>query len=190
MERNSLQTQIPVDETCETIPPQAPDPSYDQQQEFKGVYGSYPEGKQEQLQQPYGYQQQQTYDREYQQPYSMLAPGDVSPYERTSMGMRACTAGWLSYLGGWVTGLIFFLLERENRFVRFHAMQSLIFFGAMTIVTTVFNYIPFFGFIGAGLGFVSFICWIVLMVAAHRGRYYKLPVIGDYAEKWASQIRI
>ena len=105
------------------------------------------------------------------------------------MGMRACTAGWLSYLGGWVTGLIFLLLERENRFVRFHAMQSLIFFGGMGLVTAVLSHIAFLGFIGAGLGFVSFICWIVLIVAAARGRYYKLPIVGGYAEKWANSLR-
>ena len=105
------------------------------------------------------------------------------------MGRGARFAGWLSYLGGWVTGLIFLLLKRENRFVRFHAMQSLIFFGAMSMVTSVFSHIPLLGSLSAGLGFVSFICWIVLMVAAARGRYYKLPVIGDYAEKWANSSR-
>lgn len=190
MESNPLQTQVPSDEYRGITPLQAPRASYDQPQEADGSYLPSPEGQQEQLQQPYGYQQQSLYGPGYQLPYSMLAPGDVSPFERTSMGMRACTAGWLSYLGGWVTGLIFFLLERENRFVRFHAMQSIIFFGAINIVTAVLSYIPYFGFIGAGLGFVSFICWIVLMVAAHRGRYYKLPVIGDLAEKWAAQIRM
>jgi uncharacterized membrane protein len=141
-----------------------------------------------------GYQQQeQLYGSqqyfEYQQPYLAPPAGHTSSYERTSMGMRARTAGWLSYLGGWVTGLIFLLLKRENRFVRFHAMQSLIFFGAMSMVTTVLGLIPLLGFIGDGLGFVSFICWIVLMVAAARGRYYKLPIIGDYAEKWANSWR-
>jgi len=125
----------------------------------------------------------------YQQPYPAPPASSISPYEKTSMGMRARTAGWLSYLGGWVTGLIFLLLERENRFVRFHAMQSLIFFGAMGIVTTVFGHIPLLASIGAGLGFVSFICWMVLMVAAARGKYYKLPIIGDYAEKWANSLR-
>jgi uncharacterized membrane protein len=124
-----------------------------------------------------------------QQPYLAPPTGSISPFERTSMGMRASAAGWLSYLGGWVTGLIFLLLKRENRFVRFHAMQSLIFFGAMSMVTAVFSHIPLLGFIGTGLGFVSFICWIVLIVKAARGRYYKLPIIGEYAEKWANSLR-
>jgi uncharacterized membrane protein len=52
----------------------------------------------------------------------------------------------------------------------------------------MFSHIPFLGSIGTGLGFVSFICWIFLIVAARRGRYYKLPLIGDFAEKWANKI--
>ena len=140
------------------------------------------EGGYQQQEQFYGSQQHDG----YQQPYFAPPAGYSSPDERTSMGRGARTAGWLSYLGGWVTGLIFLLLKREDRFVRFHAMQSLIFFGAMSIATTVFSYIPLLGFIGEGLAFVSFICWIVLMVAAARGSYYKLPIIGEYAEKWAN----
>ena len=142
------------------------------------------EGRYQQQEQVYGSQQY----FEYRQPYFAPPAGYIRPDEMTSMRMRVPSAGWLSYLGGWVTGLIFLLLRRENRFVRFHAMQSLIFFGAIGMLTTMFSHVPFLGFIGDGLGFVSFICWIVLIVAARRGRYYKLPIIGDYAEKWANKI--
>src|SRR5215469_16640482 len=135
-----------------------------------------------------GYQQQeQLYSS--QQPYgrSYFAPaGYISPDEKI---LRVPAAGWLSYLGGWITGLIFLLLKRENRFVRFHAMQSLIFFGAIGIVTTVFSYIPLLSSLSAGLLFVSFVCWMVLMVKAARGRYYKLPIVGEYAEKWANSLK-
>ena len=136
-----------------------------------------------------GYQQQeQLYasQQHYGQPYFAPLAGYISPDEKI---LRTPAAGWLSYLGGWITGLIFLLLKRENRFVRFHAMQSLIFFGAIGIVTTVFSHIPLLSSLSAGLLFVSFICWIVLMVKAARGRYYKLPIVGDYAEKWANTLR-
>ena len=112
-----------------------------------------------------GYQQQeQLYGS--QQSYFEQTASCISPYEKISMGMRTPAAGWLSYLGGWITGLIFLLLKRENRFVRFHAMQSLLFFGAIGIVTTVFSHIPLLASIGVGLGFVSFICWISVTCAA------------------------
>jgi uncharacterized membrane protein len=147
------------------------------------------------------YMQGSQQQRYWQQPYGAPSCCDVGPYELTSLGMRARTAGWLSYLLGWVTGLIFFLLEKENRFVRFHAMQSILFFGGLSILEaiirffeTLFSYslFPFFGFgvISSVVGLVSFVCWIVLMVRASRGMYYKLPVIGDYADRLIDQIRL
>ncbi|HZR44332.1 MAG TPA: DUF4870 domain-containing protein [Ktedonobacteraceae bacterium] len=135
-----------------------------------------------------GYQQQEHLS-DSQQRYFAPPIGYISPDEKVSSGMRMSRVGWLCYLGGWVTGLIFLLLKKENRFVRFHAMQSLIFFSAISMVTAVFSSIPHLGSFVAGLGFVSFICWIVLMVRAARGRYYKLPIIGDYAEKWANALK-
>lgn len=147
----------------------------------------YPPYSQSQQQQYYQGQQQSW----YQQPSGTWEPGDVSPLERTSMGMKARTAGLLCYLFGWVGGLVFFLLERENRFVRFHAMQSILFFGTMSILSWVLSYFPYalFG-LGGIVGLVGFIGWIVLMVAAHRGRYYKLPFFGVYAEQLANRMRI
>ncbi len=142
--------------------------------------------------QQYGYQPYSPGPQQYgyQQQYSAQYMGDVGPYEATSLGMRARTAGLLCYLFGWVSGLIFFLLERENRFVRFHAMQSLLFFGILSILEGIFSYLPFFGPIGGVLGLIMFIGWIVMMVKAHRGEYYKLPLFGDLADRLISQIRV
>jgi uncharacterized membrane protein len=161
----------------------------DQQGMPAGTYQQYtPPGNSQQYgYQPYPPGQQQDM---YQQQYSAQYIGDVGPYETTSLGMRARTAGLLCYLFGWVSGLIFFLLERENRFVRFHAMQSLLFFGILSAVEWVFSYLPFFGPIGGALGLVMFIGWIVMMVKAHRGEYYKLPLFGDLAERLIRQIRV
>src|SRR5581483_3261297 len=124
-----------------------------------------------------GYQQQEQLSgpQHYYEYHQQEKLHSSKPYERYRPHYLAPPAsGWLSYLGGWVTGLLFLLLGRGNGFVRFHAMQSLILF---------------LGSIGSGLGFVTFICWMVLMVKAARGRYYKLPIIGDYAEKWANALR-
>ncbi len=86
MERNPLQTQIPPGEYNEAPPPQAPDTLDDQQMGSQGGYQPFAEGQQEQQQQPIGY-------GGYQQPYSGLAPGDIGPFEMTSIGMKARTAG-------------------------------------------------------------------------------------------------
>jgi uncharacterized membrane protein len=103
---------------------------------------------------------------------------------KTAAGMNQNVAGLLCYLAGWVTGLVFFLIEKENRFVRFHAMQSIITFGALTVLFIMLGFIPFVGWIITPfLGLAQLILWIVLMVKAYNGEYFKLPVIGDIAEK-------
>jgi uncharacterized membrane protein len=145
--------------------------------------------------QQYGYQpnppeQQYAGYQQQQQQYAPQYTGGVGPFETTSLGMRARTAGLLCYLFGWVSGLIFFLLEKENRFVRFHAMQSILFFGILTILGWVFSHLPFLGFMGAVIGLVMFIGWIVMMIKAHRGEYYKIPLFGDLAESLMGQIKV
>jgi len=103
---------------------------------------------------------------------------------KTSTGMTQNLAGLLCYLAGWITGLIFFLIEKENRFVRFHAMQSLITFGGLGVLLFILSFVPILGWlVMLGLYVVGFILWIVLMVKAYQGEMFKLPVIGDIAEK-------
>ena len=102
----------------------------------------------------------------------------------TSMGLNQNVAGFLCYLVGWITGLIFFLIEKENRFVRFHAMQSMITFGGLTILFMVIGYVPIIGWLlFPFLGLLQLVLWILLMVKAYQGEFFKLPVIGDMAEK-------
>ena len=103
---------------------------------------------------------------------------------KTSSGMNQNVAGLLCYVAGWITGLIFFLIEKENRFVRFHAMQSIITFGGLTVLFIVLGMIPFLNLVLVPiLAILQLILWIVLMVKAYQGQLFKLPVIGDMAEK-------
>lgn len=89
-----------------------------------------------------------------------------------------------SYLLGFVTGIIFLLLEKQSRFVRFHAMQSTILFGGIFVVNLVLGFIPILGWIvGLLLSLVAFILWIVLMWKAFQGEMYKVPYVGAIAEK-------
>ena len=99
---------------------------------------------------------------------------------KTSMGIEPNIAGLLCYLGWWITAIIFLILEKDNEFVRFHAMQSLITFGILFVISLAFSWVFFVGFILWGL---SVILWVVLMYKAYQGEQYKLPVIGDIAEK-------
>ena len=103
---------------------------------------------------------------------------------KTSTGMEQNLAGLLCYVLGWVTGIIFLLLEKDNRFVRFHAIQSIVVFGAFTVLEIILGFIPVIGWVLTSLlGLLAFILWIVLMVQAYGGKMYKLPVAGDIAER-------
>ena len=106
--------------------------------------------------------------------------------EKSSTGLAGNVAGLLCYLLVWVSGVVFLLIERESKFVRFHAMQSVYVFGILTIAYIVFGWIPF---IGVGLVWLVrllwLILWILLMVKAYQGKRYKLPWVGNLAEKRA-----
>ena len=106
---------------------------------------------------------------------------------KSSTGMEENVAGLLCYLVGWLTGLIFFLIEKESKFVKFHAMQSIITFGALFIIIWIFTFIPIIGWaIASILCILEVVLWIVLMVKAYRGEKFKLPIAGDLAEKWSA----
>jgi uncharacterized membrane protein len=101
----------------------------------------------------------------------------------STTGLKPNVAGLLCYLGGWITGIIFLVIEQKNRFVRFHAVQSIIVFGVLTIASAILSWIPFVGgFFGAVIGILFFISWIVLMVKAYQGELYKIPGAGGIAE--------
>jgi uncharacterized membrane protein len=99
-------------------------------------------------------------------------------------GLDSNVAGLLCYLGIWVTGIIFLVIERKDAYVRFHALQSIIVFGTLSVISIILSQIPFIGgFLGAVLGIAMFILWIVLMIKAYQGEHYIMPVAGDIAVK-------
>lgn len=109
---------------------------------------------------------------------------EEQPLGKTASGLDAPLAGLLCYLLGFVSGIIFLLIEKENRYVRFHALQSIFTFGALFIVGTVINVIPLLGLlINILMMPISMILWIFLMVKAYQGKWFKLPIVGDLAEK-------
>ena len=105
--------------------------------------------------------------------------------EKTSTGLQENVAGLLCYVLGWISGIVFILIEPENKFVRFHAMQSIITFGAINVVWLILRRIPVVGIVFSWLLWaLAIILWIVLMVKAYQGTRYKLPWAGNQAEKW------
>jgi uncharacterized membrane protein len=103
---------------------------------------------------------------------------------KSSTGFDQNLAAALTYLGGAVTGIVFLVVERENRFVRFHALQSTITFLGVLVLQVLIRSAPLLG----GVVYWVFIAavvvlWLVLMVKALSGERYKLPYIGDWAER-------
>ena len=92
--------------------------------------------------------------------------------------------GALTYLLGFIAGIIFLLVEKENKFIRFHAMQSTVLFGGVFIVSIGLGFIPMLGALGSlVLPMAAFIFWVVCMIKAFKGEMYKVPYVGDIAEQ-------
>lgn len=123
----------------------------------------------------------------------------------TSLGIEASHAAGLSYLGWWVTALVIYFGERQNRFVRFHALQAAIYTGLLTIAS-VLAYLasslfldayqvwhnPFFNTLSRGVALLAFVvifmAWFVPAIAAWRGYVLRIPYIGAYAERYAAPV--
>lgn len=95
-----------------------------------------------------------------------------------------------SYLLGFVTGIVILLIEKQSSFVRFHAMQSTMLFGGVFIANIALGFIPILGWlVGLILSLVSFILWLVCMWKAFQGEMYKVPFVGEMAEKQLAKMK-
>jgi uncharacterized membrane protein len=116
------------------------------------------------------------------------APVAAKPETESSTGLSANAAGLLCYLAGWITGIIFLVLEQKSTFVKFHAWQSIMTFGVLTLAYIVVFWIPFVGWILSTLiGILMFVLWLILMIQAGTGKMWKVPGAGDWAEKQISK---
>lgn len=121
------------------------------------------------------------------------SPGGQAP--NGSTGLASNVAALLCYIFPPITGIIFILIEKEDTDVKFHAWQATILFLAsffaiigLQILAMFFGYI--WGFLGGLISLLSkpvilglFILWIVCMVKAYQGERWRIPVIGDLADK-------
>jgi uncharacterized membrane protein len=130
-----------------------------------------------------------------------MAADTTTTGQATSTGLDENLAGALSYVLGFITGAVFFVLEEDNQFVKFHAAQSIVFslsvaaLGiALSIVSAVLGFIPVVGdllggIVGLGntlLSVVFFVGWLFLMYKAYSHEAYELPVLGGIARSLAS----
>ena len=109
---------------------------------------------------------------------------------KATFGLDENIASALCYVLIWFTGIIFYLVEKDNKMVRFHATQSIVTFIPLHILAFIFTSGFIFSFFWGIALFLSWIieiimviCWIVLIIKALQGEKFKLPIVGDIAEK-------
>ncbi len=126
--------------------------------------------------------------------------GAAKPEAESSTGMTANVAGLLCYVAGWITGIIFVVLEKKSKFVKFHAWQSIITFGALTVVQIILSIlgaiaVSLFSFglwnfahvLGIIVWVITVGLWIALILLAYQGKMWKVPLAGNWAEKQANK---
>jgi uncharacterized membrane protein len=109
---------------------------------------------------------------------------------KSSTGMDENVAALLSYVFGLVTGILFLVIEKESKFVRFHAFQSILISAVLIILNLILGFIPIIGWlISLILTPVAFIIWLILLYQAFQGKWFKLPIIGDFAEEQVKKLQ-
>lgn len=123
----------------------------------------------------------------------------TGPMPSGGSGLPENVAGALSYLLGPLTGIVFFIIDRDREFVRFHAVQSIavaiawvVVWIALTVLGLVLNFIPILGTI---LGFLiwlgvtvgGFGLWLWLMYQAYQGKRWEIPGLGPHVRKLAAE---
>lgn len=98
---------------------------------------------------------------------------------KTALGVDENVEAALCYVLTWITGIVFLILEKENKFVRFHAMQSVATFLPLQVTMLV----PVINLLSIFIIPLYLILWILLMFKAYKGEKFKLPIVGDFAEK-------
>ena len=117
----------------------------------------------------------------------------MSAYGPTTTPLSARTEAILGYALWWLGALVFFVIERKNRFVRFHAAQSFIFFGGISLLWGVLHLIgivPLLGvllsiplsFISTVITVVAVVAWLFLMFQMYRGKNFRIPIVSGYAD--------
>jgi uncharacterized membrane protein len=114
----------------------------------------------------------------------------AAPVASPTEGLQENVAGLLCYLLWWVTGIIFLLIDKRP-FVKFHAAQSIVVFGGLSIIRIAILFLHgmggligfgFFGLIGLLVWLLSVVLWIVLMIKAYQHQMFRLPIAADIAD--------
>lgn len=106
---------------------------------------------------------------------------------KSATGLPKNTSGALAYVLGPVTGVIFLVIEKDP-FVRFHAMQSIVVFGALFVLQWVFGFTVILLPLVPLVSILSFVLWLFLIYKAWQGDEWEVPVLGKYARQFVKKV--
>jgi uncharacterized membrane protein len=107
-----------------------------------------------------------------------------------AVGSNKKTYSILAYVLGWVTGLIFLFVGKDDPDVKWNAANSVVFFGGLSIIITVLGLIPLVGLLSFPLLIVGFVYWIIFLVQGVQGNGERIsaPGLGPYINKYVDQL--
>lgn len=125
---------------------------------------------------------------------------------KSSTGLDENVAALLAYVFGWLSGLVFLLIEKDSRLVRFHGMQSILLNVSLAVIGIALWIVVFVlllivnqisGLLGTVFGLVAtllwlafsviiLIAWVMCLIKAYQGQFFKLPIIGNFAEQFTA----
>lgn len=108
--------------------------------------------------------------------------------EKSATGLPKNTAAALSYVLGPVTGVVFYLVEKDP-FVRFHAMQSTVVFLALFVLQWVFGITIILLPLVPLISILGFVLWLLLIYKAWQGEKFEVPVLGKYAKQFQKKVK-
>ncbi len=101
---------------------------------------------------------------------------------KNAFGLSENVASMLCYAFGYVSGIVFLLVERDNKTIRFHALQSVVWFGFFQVLTIGFSFLfGRYNLFNSIINTATFISWVYLLISAYKGRIAKLPFVGEAA---------
>ena len=113
----------------------------------------------------------------------------LGPDEKSSLHLDPNLAAALSYLLGCISGILFFVLETQNKRIRFHALQSILIFTVLTLLSLgsallaiLTDFVPF-RLASSTIWILHFVVWLVMIITSYQGKTLKIPGIGDFAQE-------
>lgn len=117
-------------------------------------------------------------------------PSQPAPMGGTAAGSNKKTYTILAYVLGWLGGLIFLFVGKDDPDVKWNAANSLIFFGGLSILILVVSFIPVVQIISILLWIVGFVYWVLFLVKAVQGNGERIPTPGlsGFMDKYVDQL--